>query len=85
MTSVHASYALRELTVGDPKLADLSARPASYCDLRDSVDLSKRSVEDIVRYWIILPNARCSSLRGTNVPTRIGFDSGSSALEHFTV
>jgi len=84
MTSVHASYALRELTVGDPKLAGLEPHGTRVLlRLRDSVDLSKRSVEDIVRYWIILPECTVQFAEGTNVPTRIGFDSGSSALEHF--
>src|ERR1017187_8427655 len=56
MTSVHASYALRELGHGDPKLVRLEPHGTRVLlRLRDSVDLSRRSVEDIVRYWIILP------------------------------
>ena len=84
MTSVHASYALRELGHGDPKLVGLEPHGTRVLlRLRDSVDLSRRSVEDIVRYWIILPECTVEYVEDIKAPTRVGFDSGASALEHF--
>jgi molecular chaperone HtpG len=84
MTSVHASYALRELGAGDPKLAALEPHGTRVVlRLRDSVDLSKRSLEEIVRYWIILPECVIEFVEDTKPPLKIGFDSVADALQHF--
>lgn len=56
MTSVHADYLRRELREHDPLVEGIDPNGTRVTlALRDSVDLSRRSILDIVRYWIILP------------------------------
>ncbi len=84
MTSVHASYALRELPAGDVRLAGIEPHGTRITlRLRDSVDLSERSIEDIVRHWIILPECRVEYVEGRSAPLSIGFPSVGEAVEHF--
>ena len=56
MTSVHADYLLRELPKGDPLLTGLEPHGTRVqLRLRQSIDVSKRSILEILRYWVILP------------------------------
>jgi hypothetical protein len=84
MTSVHASYALRELTTGDDRLTGLEPHGTRLIvRLRDSVDLSKRSIEDIVRHWIILPECSVEYVEDVKPAAKIGFTSVADAVRHF--
>jgi hypothetical protein len=82
MTSVQSTYLLRELEAGDRLLAGLEPHGTRVTiRLRATVDLSKRSLEEIVRYWIILPECLVLFMEGNKAPTPIGFHSPAQALE----
>jgi hypothetical protein len=84
MTQVQADYALRELTHGDPKLDGMQPHGTRVIlRLRESVDLADRSIGDIVRHWIILPECTVEYVEDTRPPTKIGFDSPSAAVLYF--
>ena len=83
MTQVQSNYALRELAMGDPKLVGLEPHGTRVTlRVRDSVDLAERSIEDIVRHWIILPECAVEYVEDKKDPIRIGFDSPSTAVTY---
>src|SRR5581483_7205821 len=56
MTSVQSSYLLRKLALSDPKLASLGPHGTRVTlRIRDSVDLRTKTVEQILRHWVVLP------------------------------
>jgi hypothetical protein len=84
MSSVHADYLLRELPVGDPKLAGTEPHGTRVTLIvRDGVDLTKRTVNDILRYWIILPECRVEYNEAGKPAEKIGFDSPIDALKYY--
>jgi hypothetical protein len=84
MTSVHADYLLRELSPGDPKLEGLQPHGTRVTLLvRESVDLAKQSVADILRYWVIVPECQVEYREAGRDPERIGFDSVTQALAFY--
>ena len=84
MTSVQADYLLRELLPGDPKLAGLEPHGTRVTlRLRGTVDVSERSVEKIVRHWVILPECCVEYVEPNKSPVEIGFDSPVHALREF--
>lgn len=84
MTQVQSDYALRELFQGDPKLLGLEPHGTRVTlRVRESVDLAERSIEDILRHWIILPECTVEYVEDKKCPIRIGFDSPSAAVTYF--
>ena len=84
MTSVQADYLLRELLPGDLKLSDLEPHGTRITlRMRDTVDLSKRTIEDIVRYWVILPECEVEYIEYKKDPLKIGYKSAVEALRSF--
>jgi molecular chaperone HtpG len=83
MTQVQSDYALRELTQGDPQLAGLEPHGTRVIlRIREGVNLADRSIEDIVRHWIILPECPIEYVEDRKKAIRIGFDCPSAAVEY---
>lgn len=84
MTSVKSTYLLRELALGDPLLDGLEPHGTRVrLRLRDTVDLSKRNVESILRYWLILPECPVYYSESDRDRKRVGFTSPSEAITSF--
>ncbi|HZR57481.1 MAG TPA: ATP-binding protein [Terriglobales bacterium] len=84
MTSVHADYLLRELPARDSKLAGLEPHGTRVTlRLRDTIDFSKRSIADIVRYWVIIPACSVEYDEEGEAPQFIGFKNAEEALRNF--
>ena len=84
MTSVQSNYLLRELSWGDPLLKGLLPHGTRVrLRLREAVDVSKETVEDIVRYWIILPECEVKYDEPGRKPAKVGFESPEKALRYY--
>jgi hypothetical protein len=80
MSQVQADYLLKELPFGDPLLAGLEPHGTRVTlRLRPLIDLSKRSVLDIVRHWVLLPSCKVS-YRDDERTESIGFVTAAAAL-----
>ena len=83
MSSVHADYLIRELASTDPMLASIRPHGTKVTiTIRDGVDLNKRTIEDILRYWIILPECTVEYTDNSKPTVTIGFDTPSAALAY---
>src|SRR5207249_8934274 len=51
--------------------------------VRDTVDLSKSTILDIVKHWVILPECGVEYQDGARPRVRIGFASVAEALIHY--
>ncbi len=81
MTSVKSTYLLRELENGDPLVEGLEPHGTRVTlRLRDTVDLTERSVLDIVRHWVILPECVVEYQEEGQSPVRVGFRSATETL-----
>jgi molecular chaperone HtpG len=84
MTSVKSTYLLRELEIGDPLLSGLEPHGTRVTlRLRGTIDLSERTVLDIVRYWVILPECTVEYREAGQAPVSVGFKSLPEALRHY--
>jgi molecular chaperone HtpG len=84
MSSVHADYLLRELPLGEPKLDGIEPHGTRITLLiREGIDLTKRSIEDILRYWIIMPECKVEYIEVGKEAVKIGFDSPHDALSKY--
>lgn len=82
MSSVHANYLLKRLERDDPLLRAIGEHGTQVrIRLRPSVDLSKMSVLDILKHWIVLPACAVEYLQEGMQPTKIGFDSLEEAVK----
>jgi len=82
MSQVQADYLLKELTLGDPLLEGVEPHGTRVTlKLRPTIDLNKRSVLDIVRHWVLLPECAVYYKDGERTET-IGFESASHALRY---
>lgn len=74
MRSVHADYLLKELEPDAAVLDGLAAHGTRVTlKVRPSADLETRSVEDILRYWVILPECRVSFREAGMDARAVGF------------
>jgi molecular chaperone HtpG len=81
MTSVKSTYLLRELNEGDALLSGIEPHGTRITlRLRDTVAVENRSVEDILRHWIILPECPVMYEQNNEAPKSIGYKSVSEAL-----
>jgi len=82
MTSVQADYLLKDLNAGDPLLEGIEPHGTKVrLILRPSVDLTNKSIIDILRQWVIIPACEviyCEA--GSSTPQRIGYNSAAAAL-----
>lgn len=84
MSSVHADYLLRELPLGDPKLTGIEPHGTRVTlVVREGVDLAKRTVNEILKYWIVLPECQVNYNEPGKPSEKIGFDSPVEALTCF--
>jgi molecular chaperone HtpG len=84
MTSVHADYLLRELAPGDPSVASIEPHGTRVTLIvREGVDFSKRPVEEILQYWVVLPSCQVDYQEPGKEALRIGFASPKEALEYY--
>lgn len=84
MSSVKANYLLKKLEPGDSCLEGLNPHGTRVrLTLRASIDLEKKSMLDIVRHWIILPECKVLFSDDDTEPQRIGFDTPADALRYF--
>ncbi len=84
MTSVHSNYLLKELSSEHQDLDTLKRAGTSVkLKLRPSVDLSKRSIEQILRYWIIFPACQVLYTENKTIQKEIGFKNTKDAFEYF--
>jgi molecular chaperone HtpG len=80
MSRVEADYLLKELAAGDPFLENLEPHGTRVTlKLRPLIDLSKRSILDIVKYWVLLPACKVVYTEGQEEAT-IGFTTAADAL-----
>jgi hypothetical protein len=81
MTSVHADYLLRELLPHDEKVLGIEPHGTRVTlRLRDTIDLSKKGIADIVRYWVIIPACKVEYVEVGKAPENIGVRSAEDAL-----
>ena len=84
LTQVKAEYLLKTLDPGDPALRGLEPHGTRVIlKLRSSVDLEKRSMMDIVKYWIVLPACEVLFSQKGQAAERIGFESVAEALDRY--
>jgi molecular chaperone HtpG len=84
MTSVKSTYLLRELEKGDVLLEGLEPHGTRVSlRVRDTVDLSKESVLDIVKYWVILPECAVLYHEAGQEPRKVGFPCVGDALRSY--
>jgi hypothetical protein len=84
MTSVKSTYLLREIEQGDQLLDGIEPHGTRVTlRLRDTVDLTKRTVLDIVRHWVILPECAVEYQEAGQNPVRVGFASAAEALHNY--
>ena len=84
MTSVEADYLLRELPLRDPKLSGLTPHGTRVTlILRERVRFEKRSVADILRFWVILPECRVEYVESGKASEKVGFASTAEALDYY--
>ena len=84
MTSVKSDYVLREIDSGHTLLEGLEPHGTRVkLRLRDTINLEKRTVEDIVRYWIVLPECTVEYAQSGKEPKSLGFSNVRDALEYF--
>ncbi len=84
MSSVHADYLIRELPTGDAALAGIEPHGTRVTlTVREGVDLKNRTVEDILRHWIIMPECKVEYREAGKAFVRVGFESPSQALMYF--
>ncbi len=84
MTTVDVDYLLRELSDSDQRNTEI--RPhgtrVRLC-IRDTVDLKKSNVSDIVRHWVVLPACQVEYAEKGKNTERIGFLSAADALRFY--
>lgn len=84
MSSVHADYLLKKLESGHSSLKGLEQHGTRVrLRLRSSIDLTKKCMLDIVRYWIILPVCEVLYSEKGKEPQHIGFGNPAEALRYF--
>ena len=84
MTSVHAKYLLKKLNSGSPELNGLEPHGTRVrIRIRSPVDLEKKGMLDIVRYWVILPSCEVWYSEAGKEQQLVGFESSEEALHYF--
>lgn len=84
MSSVHADYLLRDLPPGDVKLTGLEPHGTRITlIIREGEKLNEIKVEEILRYWVVLPACFVEYIEVGKIPVRIGFHSVVDALKSF--
>jgi hypothetical protein len=84
MSTVHADYLIRELQVGDIKLTGIEPHGTKISlVLRDGIDINDWSIEDILRYWVILPECDVEYYETSKPIKFIGFKTPAKALEYY--
>lgn len=82
MSSVRGDYLLKKLEPGDPSLSSLAPHGTRVTvKVRTSVDIEKRSVLDIVRFWVVLPECSVIYREQGVKDARIGYGSVNQALQ----
>jgi len=84
MSSVKAEYLSKKLETGHSSLNGLEPHGTRVkLKLRSSIDLKERSMLDIIKYWIILPECEVLYSENGGKLYSIGFKDISKALNHF--
>lgn len=84
MTSVKSTYLLRELEPGDQLLDGVEPHGTRVTlRIRDTVNVSKPNMLEIVAHWVILPECKVVYEEPSQKPIQIGFDSVNEALLGF--
>jgi hypothetical protein len=84
MSSVKAEYLSKKLETGHSSLNGLEPHGTRVkLKLRSSIDLKERSMLDIIKYWIILPECEVLYSENGNKLYPIGFKDISKALDYF--
>ncbi|MCX8131873.1 MAG: ATP-binding protein [Clostridia bacterium] len=84
MRSVHANYLLKPLLKGAKELEDIEPHGTRIkLKIRPSIDLSSRSIHEILKYWIILPECEVVYRELDKPEENIGFRCLQDALKHF--
>ena len=84
MTSVHSNYLLKKLKKSSDLLKDLKSHGTKVqLTLRPSLDLEEKSILDIIKYWIILPDCSVTYSENLGLEETIGFSSIEEALAYF--
>jgi molecular chaperone HtpG len=84
MTSVHADYLLRDLTLDDERLASIAPHGTRVSmTVREGEKLDQIQVEEILRYWIVLPACHVYYAEAKKESVQIGYNSPTEALKSF--
>jgi molecular chaperone HtpG len=85
MSSVQGSYLLKKLDPGNEVLESLEPHGTRVkLKIRQTIDLDKMSVLDIIRYWVILPECKVIFIEKDKTEVHIGFEASSEALRSFS-
>ena len=83
MSSVKADYLLKTLNEGDFSLNELGEHGTKVTlILRPSVNLTEKTIMDILRHWVIIPECHINYTKDDKPVQNIGFNSPADAL-HF--
>lgn len=86
MTSVHSNYLLKELASEHPDLDPIQTDGTIVkLRLRPSVDVNKRAVRDILKYWIIFPPCKVVFIEDNEDEEEIGFGDTEEAFHYFYI
>jgi molecular chaperone HtpG len=84
MTSVRAEYLLKNLDSGHPDLENIENHGTKVkLRLRANIDVSKNTILDILKYWIIIPECKVWYVEKGQEPQRVGFEKTIDALESY--
>lgn len=82
LPSVVRSYLIRRFPKSDPSVQSIGAHGTTVTlQVRRSADL--RSVTELVRHWLVIPNCVVTCAIDGGEPTRIGFPDAKSALDYY--
>lgn len=84
MSSVHSNYLLKEIDLGNPLLKDIEPHGTKVIlKLRPSIDLGKKDILSILKYWIIIPPCKVFYADKKRDRLEIGFKNLDAVLEKF--
>lgn len=85
MTSVESNYLLKELVRNDEKLKDIEPHGTKVIiKFRESIDLKNKTIEQILKHWVISPSCPVNYFEDDNKMKVIGFKDTEAILRYFT-
>jgi hypothetical protein len=84
MTSVHADYLLTSIPLNHKLLQGIEPCGTRVkLRLRDTINTTEKTIEEILRYWIIVPSCPVQFIEDGKEVKKIGFDTVIEALKYY--